>query len=72
MKEDYGNLKIQKELLNKIDKRIQETDFKSVDEYVTFVLEEIIKEIEEEPKNELSKEDEDNIKERLRALGYLD
>lgn len=71
MSKEYGTIKIPKDLIEKIEKRIQRTEFKSVDEYATFVLEEVIKD-EEEPEEVFSEEDEKKVKERLRALGYLD
>ncbi len=40
---------------------------------MTFVLEEAIKGVDEgEPDEVLSEEDEQKVKERLKALGYLD
>lgn len=73
MSEEYGTIKVPKGLLEKIEKRIQGTEFKSVDEYTTFVLEEVVKEDgEEEAEEVFSEEDEKKVKERLRALGYLD
>ncbi len=42
-----------------------------MDEYVTFVLEEVLKE-EGEGEAAFSKEEEEEVKKRLRALGYLD
>jgi Arc/MetJ-type ribon-helix-helix transcriptional regulator len=60
-------------LYSKIKKRIDSTEFKDVNEYVTYVLEEVIKQVEEEEDiPEYSEEDEEKVKERLRALGYLD
>jgi Arc/MetJ-type ribon-helix-helix transcriptional regulator len=73
MSEEYGTIKIPKKLLKKIEERIQGTEFKSVDEYTTFVLEEVVKEDgDEEVEEVFSEEDEKKVKERLRALGYLD
>ncbi len=71
MNEEYGTVKIPKDVISKIEKRIQGTEFKSVDEYTSFVLEEVIRD-EEEPAEVFSEEDEKKVKERLRALGYLD
>jgi len=59
------------ELYDRIEERVRETGFSSVDEYVTFVLEEVLKEEGEEEKA-FSKEEEEEVKKRLRALGYLD
>lgn len=59
------------ELYGRIEERVKETGFGSVDEYVTFVLEEVLKE-EGEGETAFSKEEEEEVKKRLRALGYLD
>lgn len=70
---EYGTIKIPKDLIGKIEERIQGTEFKTVDEYTAFVLEEVVKEDgEEETKEVFSEEDEKKVKERLKALGYLD
>lgn len=60
------------ELYGRIDERVKATGFGSVDEYVTFVLEEVLKEEGEEEERAFSKEDEEEVKKRLRALGYLE
>ena len=60
-------IEISKDIIEKIKQRIKETEFKSVEEYIEFVLREVL----EEEEAEISKEDEEIIKERLRALGYL-
>ncbi|RLI01627.1 CopG family transcriptional regulator [Candidatus Bathyarchaeota archaeon] len=67
-------IEIPAELYEKIEKRAKETGFGNVDKYVTFVLEELLRELEseEEEEYELSEEEEEKIKERLRALGYID
>jgi len=71
--EDSVSISIPKTLYDKIKKRIENTEFSSVSEYVTYILEEVLKELEEEEEEEVfSKEEEEKIKERLRALGYLD
>ena len=56
-------------LFEKIEEKIEGTEFDSVSSYVTFVLNEILA---EEEKEHLSKEDEEKVKDRLRALGYID
>jgi len=60
------------ELYGRIEERVRETGFGSVDEYVTFVLEEVLKEEGEETEAVFSKEEEEEVKKRLRSLGYLD
>lgn len=70
MSKEYGEIKVPKEIIQKIKEHIKDTEFKSVDEYVIFVLEEVISD-EEEPEEVFSEEDEKKVKERLKALGYL-
>jgi Arc/MetJ-type ribon-helix-helix transcriptional regulator len=57
------------ELYSKIEERVRAMDFGSVDEYVQFVLEEVVKEEEEE--RAFSEEEEEEVKKRLKDLGYL-
>ena len=57
-------------LFKKVEERIKGTGFTSVSSYVTYVLREVVSEEEEE--EPFSKEDEERVKDRLRALGYLD
>ena len=57
------------ELYSRIEERAKSTGFESIDNYVAFVLEEVIK---EEGEADISKEDEAEVKRRLRSLGYQD
>lgn len=59
------------ELYEQIARRVAASSFGSVDEYVIFVLEEVIK---DEPENQpaFSEEEEEEVKRRLKGLGYLD
>jgi len=72
LSEDKVAVYISKDLYEEIKKRVDSSggEFKSVEEYVEFVLSEIVKE-EEEEEFEYSPEEEEKIKERLRGLGYL-
>ncbi len=67
----YTTVSIPTPLFKKIEDRIRGTGFTSVSSYVTYVLREILAEdeVSEEP---FTKEDEERIKQRLRALGYLE
>lgn len=66
----FTTVSIPTPLFKKIKERIKDTGFTSVSSYVTYVLREIVAEEEEEGES-FSKEDEERIKQRLRALGYL-
>ena len=58
-------------LFKKVEERIKGTRFTSASSYVTYVLREIMAE-EEESQQPFSKQDEERVKARLRALGYID
>lgn len=58
------------ELYKKIESSLPNLGFQSVDEYVVFVLQEVLKDDSEE--TQLSPEEEEIVKKRLRDLGYLD
>jgi len=60
------------ELYSAIEEKLEEFGFKTVDEYVTFVLEEVLKDDNEGEEQVFSEEEEEMIKKRLRDLGYLD
>ena len=71
MSEDKVAVYIPRKLYERIKREIESTGgFESVDEYVTFVLEELLSG-EEHGEEAYSKEEEELIKERLRSLGYL-
>jgi Arc/MetJ-type ribon-helix-helix transcriptional regulator len=68
----FTTISIPTQLAEKIKKRIEGTGFHSLSSYATYVLREVISSVEEEDEEAFSKEDEEKVKERLRALGYLD
>lgn len=68
----YTTISIPTPLAEKIKKRIEGTGFTNVSSYVTYVLREVLAGMEEETDEAFTKEDEERVKERLRALGYLD
>jgi Arc/MetJ-type ribon-helix-helix transcriptional regulator len=57
------------ELYNKIKEQVKVSEFSSVEEYVAFVLEEVLREDDEEEEETF---DEEEIKQKLRSLGYLE
>lgn len=66
----FTSISIPTTLYKKIEERLEGTEFTSVEAYVTFVLNEVVSDEEEE--QSFSQEDEAEIKQRLRDLGYLD
>ena len=90
---NYSTISIPKPLFEKIKKRCEGTGFTSTSSYVTYVLRQLISNIEQkEPENSrppapdnrlqtsesrpqikeaFSKDDEEKVRERLKALGYI-
>ncbi len=62
-------LKLPRKTYEKVLEKAREAGFNDINEFLEFVLEQLIEEEEETPV--FSKEDEEKIKERLRSLGYL-
>ena len=69
---EYTNIQIPTTLANKIKKRIKGTEFPSISSYISYVLREVLSESEEKTEKAFTKDDEEKVKSRLRALGYLD
>jgi Arc/MetJ-type ribon-helix-helix transcriptional regulator len=68
----FTTISIPTPLAEKIKKKIKGTGFTSLSSYVTYVLREVISGMEQEDEEVFSKEDEKRVKDRLRALGYID
>jgi len=68
----FTTISIPTPLANKIKTRIDGTGFTSLSSYVTYVLREVLSGAEEETQEAFTKDDEKRVKDRLRALGYLD
>ena len=72
MSEEHVTVKIPKRLYDTILRRVEENqgEFKDAQEYIEFVLNEIVKE-EDETETSYTPEEEEMIKKRLKKLGYL-
>lgn len=78
---DALSIAISRNLHERILKRLDQSEFVSVDSYVAYVMEQVLNEIEkddgrETPKSNsdgspFSKEDQESVEQRLRDLGYL-
>ena len=66
------SVKISQEIINKIKRKVYESQgqFRSIDEYIEFILIEILKE-QNEIELQFTSEEEKIIKERLKKLGYI-
>jgi hypothetical protein len=69
--EETTPLHIPKSLYKRLERNLEGTGFPSVSSYATHILRRHILKMEEGEKP-ITDEEEEKIKERLRALGYLD
>jgi len=69
--EKSRTIEIPESLFERVMVRIQGTSFQSVSDYVGNVLREKLASEEKEDSTRYTKEEEEKIKERLKALGYL-
>ncbi|MFX0117340.1 MAG: CopG family transcriptional regulator [Candidatus Hodarchaeota archaeon] len=68
MAKETKKITVSANLYEKLQEKVVRTNFKSIDEYIEHILCQILQtEIEED----LTQEEEETIKERLRSLGYL-
>ena len=72
MPPDDVSVRISRKLYEEIKKRVKESqgEFKDVQEYVEFVLSEVVKQ-DNETKTPYTPEEKEEIKKRLKALGYI-
>ncbi|MFW6131984.1 MAG: CopG family transcriptional regulator [Candidatus Aminicenantaceae bacterium] len=71
MEDEFKTVSIPTSLYKKIEEKIKGTETKSVASYITKVLRESLSK-DQKAQEAFSKEDEEKVKERLKALGYID
>jgi Arc/MetJ-type ribon-helix-helix transcriptional regulator len=71
MEKEFKDVSIPTSLYKKIEEKIKGTEITSVSSYVAKVLRESLSK-EEGTQEALTKEDEEKVKKRLKALGYID
>ena len=69
MSDSDRNVRIPEDLYARIEKHIAGSEFDSVPKFVGYVLREVLAERNDE---EYSQEEEEQVKSRLRALGYVE
>ena len=71
MSKETKSISVPADIYDKIEERVKATEFGSVDEYVLFILEEVLKD-EEEEEQAYTEADEAEVRKRLKALGYME
>jgi hypothetical protein len=72
-KESARAVHVPERLLERIETRLPRTSFETADEYVAFVLGEVLSRVEDASDgDEYESVDEREVESRLKSLGYLD
>ena len=71
MEKEFTDIAIPTSLYKRIEEKIKGTELTSVASYVTKVLDDSLSK-DKEQKEAFTKEEEDKVKDRLKALGYID
>jgi Arc/MetJ-type ribon-helix-helix transcriptional regulator len=70
--EDSQPIDLPERIVERVEARLPRTEFDDVSEYVTYVMEEVLYRVEEETEDDdFEAVDEDEVKDRLKSLGYL-
>jgi hypothetical protein len=62
-------IKIPEEVARRLERKLAQTSFGSLDDFVSFILARLAESTSETP---FSEEEERQLRERLRSLGYID
>ena len=65
------NVALPRELYSAIEKKMVDTGIDSVQEYVIFVMKEVIKD-DDGDELQFTQEDDEQVRKKLKELGYLD
>ncbi len=71
MDKEFTPVEIPTDLYDQIEEKIKNTEVSSVADFITTLLKEKLSKNQKET-DSLSSEDEEKVKERLKALGYMD
>jgi len=71
--EQKQSVELPSRIIDRVEDRLPRTEFDSSAEYITYVMEEVLYRVEQETEDdEFKKVNEEEVKDRLKSLGYLD
>jgi len=60
-------------IVERVERRLPRTEWDDPEEYITYVMEEVLHRVEQETDDDdFEATDEEEVKDRLKSLGYLD
>lgn len=72
MKENTRSLALPERIVERVEKRLPRTEWEDPEEYITYVIEEVLYRVEQETEDDdFEAVDEAEVEDRLKSLGYL-
>ena len=72
MQEKTKSIDIPERILDRVEKRLPRTEWDEPSEYITYVMEEVLYQVEKETEDDdFESVDEAEVEDRLKSLGYL-
>jgi len=72
-KQETMSTDIPARIIDRVEDRLPRTEFDTPAEYITYVMEEVLYRVEQETEDDdFETVDEEEVKDRLKSLGYLD
>lgn len=72
-KQETMSTDIPARIIDRVEDRLPRTEFDTPSEYITYVMEEVLYRVEQETEDDdFEAVDEEEVKDRLKSLGYLD
>jgi Arc/MetJ-type ribon-helix-helix transcriptional regulator len=73
MEEETRSVELPERIVKRVEDRLPRTEWDESSEYITYVMEEVLYQVEKETEDDDFEEvDEEEVKNRLKSLGYLD
>jgi len=66
-----NTITIPPELVEKLEKRAKESEFENLSDYVSYILRQVLSKVEAEKQEIKDTKEEEQVKQKLRDLGYL-
>ena len=72
VQEELRTVELPERIVERVESRLPRTEWEDPSEYITYVMEEVLYQVEKETEDDdFEPVDEDEVKDRLKSLGYL-
>lgn len=73
LQEETRQVDLPERIVTRVEDRLPRTEWDTPEEYITYVMEEVLYRVEQETEDDdFEPVDEEEVKDRLKSLGYLD